>query len=326
MVVSVFKESPADRAGVRPGDIITYVDDDPLDGLALQQVIRKLRGPTGSSMRLRLRRKGVDRPIDIAVSREIVRQHAVVTRAIDNVAYVRVTQFSNQATDELRQGITALQSKIPFGNLKGYIFDLRNNEGGLLDQSISVADAFLEQGEIVTTRARNPDEAQRFDAKPGDLIGGKPLIVLINGKTAGVSEIVAGALQDHRRATLLGSRTFGYGSVQTISPLESGNGALRLTTARYFTPSGRSIQAMGIVPDIQVLQDVPEDARSDADSKGEAALRAHLKGEGREETGSQSYVPPDPRDDKALQMAIGLLRGVRTHPAFRPNSKAVGAK
>jgi carboxyl-terminal processing protease len=201
--------------------------------------------------------------------------------------------------------------------------DLRNNPGGLLDQAVSVSSAFLQRGEVVSTRGRNPEETQRFTAHGGDLTKGKPLVVLINGGSASASEIVAGALHDHKRATLIGTRSFGKGSVQTIIPLGSGNGALRLTTARYYTPSGRSIQAKGITPDIEVSQDVPDDLKNKTDTKGEASLRGHLKGDaGKEQTGSQSYVPPDPKDDKALHAADDLLRGVQVNSAFPPNPKA----
>ncbi len=212
---------------------------------------------------------------------------------------------------------------MPPEKLKGYVIDLRNNPGGLLDQAISVSDTFLERGEIVSTRGRDAEETQRFNARAGDLTKGKPLIVLINGGSASASEIVAGALQDQKRATIIGTRSFGKGSVQTIIPLGSGNGALRLTTARYFTPSGKSIQAKGITPDIEVLQEVPEEvkARASTETKGESSLRGHLKAEGDEAAGSQSYVPPETKDDKALNAAFELLRGARTDAAFPPNPK-----
>ena len=201
---------------------------------------------------------------------------------------------------------------------------MRNNPGGLLEQAITVSSAFIQNGEIVSTRGRLPEENQRFLAHGGDLTKGKPLIVLINGGSASASEIVAGALQDHKRATIVGTRSFGKGSVQTIIPFESGDGALRLTTARYFTPAGRSIQAKGITPDIEVLQDVPDDikAKTDTSTEGEASLRGHLKGDdGKEQTGSQSYIPPDKKDDKALALAADLLRGIKVDPAFPSERK-----
>ena len=195
--------------------------------------------------------------------------------------------------------------------LKGYIIDLRNNPGGLLDQSIEVVNAFLEHGEIVSTRGRNAEETQRYGARAGgDLSHGKPVVVLINGGSASASEIVSGALQDHKRATLIGTRSFGKGSVQTIIPLGQ-NGALRLTTARYYTPSGRSIQAKGIEPDIQILEDVPDDLKGKDDTKGEASLKGHLKNGDDEKTGSQAYVPPDAKKDKQLIAAVDLLHGVK---------------
>ena len=226
---------------------------------------------------------------------------------------------------DFKDAINDLNTQLGADKIKGYVIDLRNNPGGLLDQAISVSDTFLDKGEIVSTRGRNPEETQRFNARPGDMTKGKPLIVLINGGSASASEIVAGALQDHKRATLIGTRSFGKGSVQTIIPLGAGNGALRLTTARYFTPSGRSIQAKGIVPDIEVLQDEPAEIKAaDADAtKGEASLRGHLTGDaGPEQSGSQSFVPPDEKDDKALKMATDLLRGTASNTAFPPNPKA----
>ena len=235
-------------------------------------------------------------------------------------------QFNEQTSEGLKKAISDITAQVPNDKLKGYVLDLRNNPGGLLDQAISVSDAFLERGEIVSTRGRNAEETQRYSARAGDLTKGKPIIVLVNGGSASASEIVAGALQDHKRATILGTRSFGKGSVQTIIPLGNNNGALRLTTARYYTPSGKSIQAKGIVPEIEVLQDVPDELKARADTKGEASLRGHLKTqEGEEKTGSQSYIPPDVKNDKALNMALELLRGTKTNPAFPPNAKAAQA-
>jgi carboxyl-terminal processing protease len=244
----------------------------------------------------------------------------------EDIGYIRISSFNEQTTDGLKKAISDITTQIPPEKLKGFILDLRNNPGGLLDQAISVSDTFLERGEIVSTRGRDAEETQRFNARPGDLIKGRPLIVLINGGSASASEIVAGALQDQKRATVIGTRSFGKGSVQTIIPLGSGNGALRLTTARYFTPSGKSIQAKGITPDIEVLQEVPDEVKKTAASteiKGESSLRGHLKAEGEEQSGSQSYVPPETKDDKAMQMAFDLLRGVKTNAAFPPSSKVV---
>jgi len=238
----------------------------------------------------------------------------------DDIGYIRVTTFNEQTTEGLKREIANLQNQIG-DKLKGFVIDLRNNPGGLLEEAVTVSDSFLERGEIVSTRGRNAEETQRFNSRAGDLTKNKPVIVLINGGSASASEIVAGALQDHRRATVIGTRSFGKGSVQTIIPLGSGNGALRLTTARYFTPSGRSIQAKGISPDIEVLQELPEELKARTDTSGEASLRGHLKAEGDEKTGSQSYIPPDPKDDKALHTALDLIRGIQKNSAYPPNPR-----
>jgi carboxyl-terminal processing protease len=324
-VVAPIDDTPAAKAGVRAGDIITDLDDEPVSGLTLDQAVEKMRGPENSRIRLKIMRKGNEAPIEITIIRARIQVRSVRMKIEgSDIGYIRITQFTEQTTDGLRAVITQITNQIEADKLKGYVIDLRNNPGGLLDEAISVCDAFLDRGEIVSTRGRDPEEAERFNARPGDLTKGKPVIVLINGGSASASEIVAGALQDHRRATLVGTRSFGKGSVQTIIPLGPDNGALRLTTARYFTPSGRSIQAKGISPDIEVLQEVPEEVKAQsAEIEGESSLRGHLKGEGDEEAGSQSYVPPDEKDDKALAMALDLLRGTRSNPAFPPNSKAV---
>jgi carboxyl-terminal processing protease len=322
-VVAPIDETPAQKAGVLANDIIVKLDDEQVQGLTLNQAVEKMRGPVNTKIKLTIMRKGQDKPVEVSITRDVIHvRSARWHNEGDDIGYIRLTQFNEQTTEGLKKGIADIQAKIPNDKLKGYILDLRNNPGGLLDQAISVADVFLEKGEIVSTRGRNAEETQRFNARPGDLTKGKPLIVLVNGGSASASEIVAGALQDHKRATVLGTRSFGKGSVQTIIPLGSGNGALRLTTARYYTPSGRSIQAKGITPDIEVLQDVPDQLKDKTDTRGEASLRGHLKGDvGKEQTGSQSYVPPDPKDDKALHFADDLLRGIQVNSSFPPNSK-----
>jgi carboxyl-terminal processing protease len=322
-VVAPIDETPAAKAGVMANDIITKLDDEQVQGLTLNQAVDKMRGPVNTKIKLTIMRKGSDKPIEVTIVRDVIHVKSVRSHPEgDDVAYIRITQFNEQTTDGLKQAIDDLNNQLGADKIKGYVIDLRNNPGGLLDQAISVSDTFLDKGEIVSTRGRNPEETQRFNARPGDMTKGKPVILLINGGSASASEIVAGALQDHKRATLIGTRSFGKGSVQTIIPLGAGNGALRLTTARYYTPSGRSIQAKGISPDIEVIQDVPDELKAQTDSKGEASLRGHLTGDaGPEETGSQSYVPPDEKDDKALHMAMDLLRGTASNAAFPPNPK-----
>ena len=321
-VVTPIDETPAAKAGIMANDIITHLDDEAVQGLTLNQAVDKMRGPVNSKIKLRVMRKNSDKPVELSITRDVIRVRSVRSNLEgEDVVYVRVTQFNQQTTEGLRNAITNLSTQAG-EKVKGFVIDLRNNPGGLLDQAISVSDAFLERGEIVSTRGRNAEETQRFNARAGDLTKGKPVIVLVNGGSASASEIVAGALQDHKRATVVGTRSFGKGSVQTIIPLGSGNGALRLTTARYFTPNGRSIQAKGIVPDIEVLQDVPDELKARTNTQGESSLRGHLKGEGQEETGSQSYIPPDVKNDKALNMALDLLRGVQKHSAFPPNPRA----
>jgi carboxyl-terminal processing protease len=322
-VVAPIDDTPAAKAGVMANDIITHLNDEAAQGLTLNQAVDKMRGPVNTKIKLTIIRKGADKPIEVTIVRDIIRVKSVRWHPEGgDVGYIRVTQFNEQTTDGLKQAINELNAQLGADNIRGYILDLRNNPGGLLDQAIFVSETFLEKGEIVSTRGRNPEETQRFNARHGALIKGKPLIVLINGGSASASEIVAGALQDQKRATLIGTRSFGKGSVQTIIPLGGGNGALRLTTARYYTPSGHSIQATGITPDIEVLQDVPDNLKAQIDTKGEASLRGHLKAEGAEQTGSQSYVPPDESDDKAIKMALDLLRGTASNAAFPPNPKA----
>jgi len=320
-VVSPIDDTPAAKAGILAGDVITVVDGAPIKGLTLTQAVEKMRGTPGTEVRLEIVRKD-QAPLNLTLTREIIKV-STVRRELEggDVGYIRLTQFNGRAAEEIKQSVQALTAKTPPDQIKGYILDLRNNPGGLLDQAVRVAGAFLVSGEIVSVRGRDPNEIQRFNAAPGDLIEGKPLIVLINGGSASASEIVAGALQDQKRATIVGSRTFGKASVQTIIPLGQGNGALRLTTARYYTPSGHSLQAQGIAPDIEVLQDVPTEAAAQAQTRSEASLPGHLKAEGEEEKGSQSFIPRDAKDDKALQTALALIRGTATDPAFPPHRK-----
>ncbi len=310
-VVAPIDDTPAAKAGIMSGDLITYVDEEAVQGLTLEQAVNKMKGPINTKTRLKIMRKGADQPIEVSIVREIIRIRPVAYHTDGgDIGYVRISSFNEQTTDGLRKAIGEITKLIPADKLAGYVIDLRNNPGGLLDQAVSVSGTFMARGEVVSTRGRTPEETQRFVARTGDLTKGKPLVVLINGGSASASEIVAGALHDHKRATLIGTRSFGKGSVQTIIPLGAGKGALALTTARYFTPSGRSIQATGITPDIEILQEVPDEFKARSETKGEASMRGHLLAEGAEQTGSQSYVPPAEKDDKALGAAYNLLRGI----------------
>ncbi|MGY4405563.1 S41 family peptidase [Bradyrhizobium sp. USDA 3315] len=310
-VVAPIDDTPASRAGIMSGDVITSIDDDQIQGMTLDQAVNKMKGAPNSSIRLKIIRKDADKPIEVSITREIIRVRPVKYHVEGgDIGYIRITSFNEQTTEGLRKAIGDIQKQIPQDKLAGYVVDLRNNPGGLLDQAVSVTSTLMQRGEVVSTRGRNPEETQRFTAHGGDMTKGKPLVVLINGGSASASEIVAGALHDHKRATLIGTRSFGKGSVQTIIPLGTSNGALALTTARYFTPSGHSIQALGIKPDIEVLQDVPDEFKTRSEIKGEASMRGHLSAEGAEQTGSQSYVPPDEKNDKALAAAFNQLRGV----------------
>ena len=324
-VVTPMDGTPAHRAGIQPNDLITHLNGEPVKGLTLEQAVDKMRGPVNSSIKLKIDRKGVETPVEVTIVREIISIRNVRARVEgEDIGYLRITSFQGERTlEQLRAGIAEINKQVPSDKLKGYIIDLRNNGGGLLDQAIAVTDSFLERGEIVSTRGRAADDTQRHNARPGDLTNGKPLIVLVNGGSASASEIVAGALQDHRRATLLGSRSFGKGSVQTVIPI-SQFGALKLTTARYYTPAGRSIQAKGIAPDIELIQDLPDELKGKVETRGESSLRGHLSAGDKEEEkgGSPAYVPREAKDDKQLHLALDLLRGVQKHSAFPPNPKA----
>ncbi len=251
-VVSPIDDTPAFRAGVEAGDYITHIDEEPVLGLSLSEAVDKMRGKVGTEIHLEIRREGAEGPIDITIVRDIIQIQSVRHRVEGNAGYIRITTFSQNSEPGLKKAFAEIKKELG-NNLTGYVLDLRNNPGGLLDQAIAVSDSFLDKGEIVSTRGRNENDTKRDNATPGDLAEGLPIVVLINGGSASASEIVAGALQDHKRAIVLGTKSFGKGSVQTVVPMP-GHGAVRLTTARYYTPSGRSIQATGIEPDITVEQ------------------------------------------------------------------------
>jgi carboxyl-terminal processing protease len=328
-VVSPIDDTPAARAGILAGDLIIALDGETVQGLNLNEAVDRMRGAVSTPINLTIKREGVEKPFDVRLVRDIITIRSVRSREEGDVGYVRITTFNEQTYDGLEDAIDEIEHDLGEQKVKGYIVDLRNNPGGLLDQAIAVSDAFLERGEIVSTRGRHAEETRRHNARAGDLADGKPVIVLVNGGSASASEIVAGALQDHGRATIIGTRSFGKGSVQTIIPLGA-NGALRLTTARYYTPSGRSIQAKGIDPDIEVVQELPPELaeqQGSVEPRGEASLRGHLTGEdaekeGKEESGSLAYVPPDPKDDKQLQYALDLLNGLQVNRAFPADSDA----
>ena len=252
-VITPIDDTPASRAGVLAGDLISKIDGQDVRGLKLEEAVEKMRGKVNTPIKLTILRKGADKPIELTIMRDIIAVKAVKSRVENDVGYLRVISFTEKTYDDLSAAIEKIKAEVPADKLKGYVLDLRLNPGGLLDQAINVSDAFLERGEVVSTRGRNDDETRRFNASPGDLSDGKPVIVMVNGGSASASEIVAGALQDLRRATVLGTRSFGKGSVQTIIPMGEA-GALRLTTALYYTPSGKSIQGTGITPDLKVDQ------------------------------------------------------------------------
>ncbi|QKV20718.1 S41 family peptidase [Oricola thermophila] len=319
-VITPMYGTPAEKAGVLAGDLIAEIDGEEVRGLTLQDAVDKMRGPVNTPIELTILREGADKPLKITIVRDIIKIQAVRYRAEGDVGYLRIMSFNEQTFDDLQEGIQKLTEDIGEDTLKGFVLDLRLNPGGLLDQAINVSDAFLDKGLIVSTRGRDERDSRRYSARPGDLTGGKPLIVLVNGGSASASEIVAGALQDHRRATVVGTRSFGKGSVQTIIPLGE-NGALRLTTALYYTPAGVSIQGKGITPDIEVSQTIPEDLLGRDLSRGESDLRGHIPGPEEDEKGSGSiaYVPQDPAEDDQLGFALALLRGEKTDPAFPPD-------
>jgi carboxyl-terminal processing protease len=308
-VVSPIDDTPAHRAGIQAGDVITHINAEPVLGMTLSDAVERMRGPVDTQIALTLRRAGREDPLDVNMSRAVITISPVRWRAEDAIGYVRITTFNEQSESSLRDAVDDLKEELGV-QMKGLVLDLRNNPGGLLEQAVAIADGFLDQGEIVSTRGRRPDSIQRFNARKGDLIDGLPIVVLINGGSASASEIVAGALQDQHRAIVMGTQSFGKGSVQTIMPLP-GYGAIRLTTARYYTPAGTSIQAKGIHPDIEVRQsrievlDEEEDARREADLRGRLENDQDAAEERAQVEGEQGAL-----EDYQLARAFDLLRGL----------------
>ena len=308
-VVSPIDDTPAYRAGIQAGDVITHINSEPVLGMSLAEAVERMRGPVDTSIALTLRRPGEEEPIDVSMARAVITISPVRWRAEEDIGYIRVTTFNEQTEAKVREALEALEVELG-DRKKGVVLDLRNNPGGLLEQAVQVADVFLDRGEIVSTRGRRADSIQRFNSRQGDLLEGRPMVVLINGGSASASEIVAGALQDHDRAIVMGTPSFGKGSVQTIMPLP-GHGAIRLTTARYFTPAGTSIQAKGITPDIEVRQSRVEVIDEGA-ARREADLRGRLENEQVEEEQSEGEVSgvEGEAEDYQLARALDLLRGV----------------
>ncbi len=326
-VVSPMDGTPADAAGIQSGDFITHVNGESVLGLLLDQAVELMRGPIGSEIIITVVREGVDEPFDVSIIRDTIKLTAVKSRLVGNTVVLRISAFNEQTYPGLQEGITKMVAEAGgMDKINGFVIDLRNNPGGLLNQAIKVSDAFLEKGEIVSTRGRTAADGERFNAEPGDLALGKPLVVLINGGSASASEIVAGALQDQRRSIVVGTRSFGKGSVQTLIPLK-GDGAMRLTTARYYTPSGRSIQALGVMPDIVVNQPVrdpaevvdPEAPKSAVEPRTEASLRGAITNDSMsdderkllEEERTRTEEAAKLRDeDYQLAYAVDILRGL----------------
>ena len=323
-VVSPIDDTPAYRAGVEAGDFITHIDGESVLGLTLDQAVEQMRGEVGEEIVLTIFREGTDEPFDVTIVRDIIRLTAVKVRTEGRAIVVRVTSFTEKTYANLVDGIAEeVEANGGVDNIDGFILDLRNNPGGLLSQAIAVSDAFLEAGEIVSTRGRNEEDSDRFNAQKGDLADGKPIVILINGGSASASEIVAGALQDHRRAIVIGTKSFGKGSVQTIMPIQN-NGAMRLTTARYYTPSGRSIQALGITPDILVeqrpsVEDDEDNGDQNRRGRSEADLRGSLNNDSltdeeieqlETERAEQEEIAARRDEDFQLSYGLDILRGL----------------
>ncbi|HBF30893.1 S41 family peptidase [Rhizobium sp.] len=325
-IISAIDDTPASRAGLLANDIISEINNEPVQGMSLSQAVEKMRGPVDAPVTLKILRDKNTVGQKVTLKREIIKVQSVkVQKKGDDIGYIRITQFTQQTFPGLQNGLTKLGTLSDPTKFKGYILDLRSNPGGLLDQAIDVTESFIDRGQIVSTRGRDKNDDRSYFAAGGDLIKGKPMIVLVNGGSASASEIVAGALQDHKRATVLGTRSFGKGTVQSILPLPEG-GSLYLTTARYYTPSGRSIQAKGIEPDIRVDENVPQDLQGRDQLLGERSLKGHLSNPeqedstlGDEQEASSAYIPPDEKDDTQLNTAIRLLRGEEKNAHFPPN-------
>jgi len=324
-VVAPIEGTPADRAGVKPGDLIVQVNGESVMGLTLNEAVDMMRGPVGSDITITLQREGTEEPFDVKITRETITVSPVETRLADGIVVLRLKTFNEQTYPELEQKLKKeVEAAGGIEKVTGFVIDLRNNPGGLLNQAISVVDAFLDSGEIVSTRGRDPRDSERYNATPGDLTNGKPLAVVVNGGSASASEIVAGALKDHHRAVIIGTQTFGKGSVQTIMPVQ-GEGAIRLTTARYYTPSGRSIQALGVAPDIIVEQRAPEDVKAENEeapapqTRTEADLRGSLENDSLTED-EKKILEEDRKhkeetarlraEDYQLSYAMDILRGM----------------
>lgn len=323
-VVSPIDDTPAAKAGVMANDLITHLDNEQIVGLTLEQAVEKMRGPVNTPIKLTIRRKDVEDPIVLNITRAVIKINPVkaALEKDGKVAHIKITTFNEQTHSNLVKAVEDLKKKAG-STIKGYVIDLRNNPGGLLDQAVSISDDFLERGAIVLTKGRNLEEMDRKQARAGDITDGKKVAVLVNGGSASASEIVAGALQDHKRAVVIGTRSFGKGSVQTIIPLGA-NGAIRLTTARYYTPSGRSIQAKGIDPDIVVEQELPDELKAKMQNapRGEASLRGHLRTEdqeGEESSGSSAYVPREKEKDVQLQYALDYVLSPDGVPPPKPS-------
>ena len=318
-VVAPIDDTPAAKAGLMANDLITKIDGADIQGLTLNEAVDKMRGGVNTPITLTIQRKD-QAAFDVKLIRDRIRVQSVKFNLEgEDIGYVRISSFTEQTQEGLEKAFSSLK-KTMGARAKGYIIDLRNNPGGLLDQAISVSDSFLDKGEVVSTRGRRAEETQRFSAQKGDISDNKTVVILINGGSASASEIVAGALQDHKRATIIGTRSFGKGSVQTIIPLGS-QGALRLTTARYYTPAGRSIQAKGIDADILIEQPLPPELQGkNVSTEGEASLKGHLtnEGGGDEGGGSSAYVPEDKTKDVQLKAAVDFLNGVKVVSNVKP--------